>query len=218
MRRRLTAIPVPIPPAAAASLAELGSLHIFSEAEMDSVLRIPSNMHNGWSWFGLRWWAERADTADIRAFLVARTTKASFDPAKDARPAMYDTAVTRAYLYLARHDTAAAMQRFATLPDTLCGGACELDAVTWGELLTSHGHAAQADSLLQREMYSPFFDFSNLLRTLALARAAERAGDKRTAVDAYARIEDTWANADSALQPVVTEARAALARLSTDRR
>ena len=57
-----------------------------------------------------------------------------------------------------------------------------------------------------------------LLRTLALARIAERAGDNRTAVDAYARIEDFWAHGDPELQPVVKEARAALTRLSSDKR
>ena len=39
-----------------------------------------------------------------------------------------------------------------------------------------------------------------------------------TAIDAYARIEDTWAHADPELQPAVTEARAALTRLASDKR
>jgi hypothetical protein len=110
------------------------------------------------------------------------------------------------------------MRRFATLPDTLCLGRCELDTVTWGDLLTTHGRAAEADSLLQRESSTPFWDFGTLLRTLARARAAERAGDRKTAIDAYARIEDTWSHADPELQPAVTEARAALTRLSSDKR
>ena len=166
---------------------------------------------------GLRWWAERGDTADIHAFLAARTTNAPFDPNTDARPATYDTAVARAYLYVAKHDTAEAMRRFAALPDTLCLGQCELDTVTWGDLLTTHGRAAEADSLLQREETTPFWDFGTLLRTLALARAADRAGDKQTAIDAYAS-RRTWADADPELQPAVKEARAALARLSSDKR
>jgi tetratricopeptide (TPR) repeat protein/TolB-like protein len=218
MRQRIRATTKPLPPRIAAAVAIVGSLGIFPVAELDSALHIPSNMHSGWSWFGLRWWAERGDTADIHAFLAARTTTAPFDPAKDARPPVYDTAVARAYLYLAQHDTAAAMRRFATLPDTLCGGRCELDTVTWGDLLTTHGHAPEADSLLQRGAITPYFDFPKLLRTLALARAAERAGDKKTAIDAYARIEDTWAHADAELQPAVKEARAALTRLSGDHR
>jgi eukaryotic-like serine/threonine-protein kinase len=218
MRQKISAPGALIPPQPAAALAVAGSLGIYPVAELDSVLRIPGNMHSGWSWFGLRWWAERGDTADIHAFLAARTTDAPFDPKKDARPPTYDTAVARAYLYLAQHDTAAAMRRFAVLPDTLCGGRCELDTVTWGDLLTTHGRAAEADSLLQRQAITPFWDFGSLLRTFALARAAERAGDRKTAIDAYARIEDTWARADPELQPAVKEARAALIRLSSDKR
>ena len=111
------------------------------------------------------------------------------------------------------------MQRFSTLPDTLCGGRCELDVITWADLLTSHGRAAEADTLLQRPSETPYIGaFAELLRTLALARAAERAGDKRNAVDAYARIEDFWSHGDPELQPVVKEARAALIRLSSDKR
>jgi tetratricopeptide (TPR) repeat protein len=218
LRRRIRALTTPLPSHVAASLAMLGPLNVYPTAELDSILRLPANMQSGWSWYGLGWWAERGDTTDIRAFLVARTTNAPFDRRKDARPPVYDTAAARAYLYLARHDTAAAMQRFAVLPDTLCGGRCELDAVTWGDLLTRHGRAAEAESLLQREMVTPYWDFGGLLRTLALARAADRAGDRKTAVDAYVRIEDTWAHADPELQPAVKEARAALTRLSTDKR
>jgi hypothetical protein len=218
MRQAVRSWGVHVPPQPTASLAIAGSLRIFSAAVLDSVLRIPSNMHGGWSWLGLRWWAERGDTADIHAFLTARTTNVPFEPNAEPHPATYDTAVARAYLYLAQHDTAAAMRRFAALPDTLCLGLCELDTVTWGDLLTTHGRAAEADSLLQREAVTPFWDFGDLLRTLALARAADRAGDRTTAIDAYSRIEDFWIHADPELQPVVKEARAALARLSSDTR
>ena len=42
---------------------------------------------------------------------------------------------------------------------------------------------------------------------------AERVGDRRTAVEAYARVMSTWARADPALQPVVARAARALERL-----
>ena len=97
--------------------------------------------------------------------------------------------------------------------------AAKLDVITWADLLTSHGRAAEADTLLQRPSETPYIGaFAELLRTLALARAAERAGDKRNAVDAYARIEDFWSHGDPELQPVVKEARAALIGLSSDKR
>ena len=66
MRQAVGPRAVVVPPPPAASLAIVGSLGVFPAAQLDSVLRIPSNMHQGWSWFGLRWWAERGDTAGIR--------------------------------------------------------------------------------------------------------------------------------------------------------
>jgi len=209
---------VPPPSPVAAATAVLGPLGIFPATVLDSALRIPSNMQNGWSWFGLRWWAERGDTADLKAFLAVRSASPPF-AGKGAHPAAYDTVVTRAYLALAHHDTAQALQRFNTLPDTLCGGRCEPDVIMRAELLASHGQAALADTLLQRPSGTPYIGaFVELLRTLALARAAERAGDNRTAVDAYTRIEDFWSGGDPELQPAVKEARAALTRLSSDKR
>jgi hypothetical protein len=103
------------------------------------------------------------------------------------------------------------------LPDTLCGGNCVQDAITWGELLANHGRAAEADSLLRRRFTTPGIVVTDLLRVLALARVAERAGDRLTAVDAYARIEDSWGRSDPEFQPFVHEARTALARLSNDK-
>jgi predicted Zn-dependent protease len=121
-------------------------------------------------------------------------------------------------LALARHDTADAMRRLRVLSDTLCDGACPLDAITYAELLTAHGQAAAADSLLNRRYGAVYLSLSELLRELALARAADRAGDRRTEREAYAYIEDMWATADPELQPAVAEARAALARLAGDAR
>jgi hypothetical protein len=191
--------------------AILGQVGVAPATAVDSMLRIPSNMNDGWSWHGLRWWAERGDTADLERFFAARKAHKGFDRTREERPSTYDTAVTRAYLWLARHDTADAMQRFEALPDTLCGGSCLLDAITLGQLLVSHGRAAAADSLLQRQYEGP-----NTIRDLALARAAERAGDRATAVDAYGKVEDAWARGDPEVQPLVSEARAALARLGPD--
>jgi eukaryotic-like serine/threonine-protein kinase len=216
--RVLAALPTRPPANALAPLGALASLGIVSAVTVDSVLGIDSNLRMGWSWYGLGWWAERGDTSALRAFGTARAERKSFDPREELHPAAYDTAVTRAYLALAQHDTATAMQRFGALPDTLCGGNCVQDAITWGELLASHGRAAEADSLLRRRFTTPGIIVTDLLRVLALARVAERAGDRATAVDAYARIEDTWIQADPEFQPAVKEARAALTRLSSDKR
>jgi eukaryotic-like serine/threonine-protein kinase len=212
----IPALPPHLPAFALTPLAALAPLGIIPMAVLDSVLRIDSNMRDGSSWYGLRWWSERGDTSAIRTFLTARATEKRGDPRRNRSP-VYDTAVARAYLLLAKHDTTAAMERFRTLPDTLCGGHCVLDAMTWGELLASHGRAAEADSLLQRRFVDVRLNVLELLQDIALARAADRADDRVTAVDAYGRIEDFWAHGDPELQPIVSEARTALARLSTDR-
>jgi eukaryotic-like serine/threonine-protein kinase len=197
----------------AAMLAVVGDAGITPTATLDSILRSRDNLQRGYSWFGLRWWAGRGDTAAIRAFLAARTSQvARTDSDPPVNPAAYDTAAARAYLALAKGDTAEALRRFAQLPDTLCHGGCALDAITYGELMTSRGQAAAAESLLDRRYEIQEGTVTNVLQDLALARAASRAGDTRTAHDAYDRVADAWANADAELQPVVSEARAALAR------
>ena len=206
-----------VPAGPIASVAgPIGPLGIIPAVSADSLLRIPANMSDGSSWYGLRWWAERGDTADIESFLSARAAHKGFDRTREERPSTYDTAVARAYLWLARHDTANAMRRFKEMPDTLCPGWCVLDAITQGELLASHGQPAEADSLLQRQYFPDGGGFVDVLRQLELARAAERAGDRATAVDAYGKVEDAWARGDPEVQPIVTEARAALARLAPD--
>jgi len=48
---------------------------------------------------------------------------------------------------------------------------------------------------------------------LERARLAERLGDRPTAVKYYQFVVQAWLHADPELQPVVAEARAALARL-----
>jgi hypothetical protein len=56
-----------------------------------------------------------------------------------------------------------------------------------------------------------------VLQELQRARVAERLGNRDQAVASYARVAATWVAADSALQPLVTEARTALTRLGGDR-
>jgi serine/threonine-protein kinase len=209
---KIETLPRPLPGAVAA-LAMVADVGIVPTAALDSLLRRPDNLSSGYSWFGLRWWAARGDTSDVRAFLLARTREVGRETGRAAvNPAVYDTAVARAYLALARRDTADALRRFATVPDTLCRGGCALDAITYGELLTSRGRAAAADSLLDRRYKPQVTTTSDVLLELALARAASRAGDLRTAREAYERVADAWAAADSEFQPVVAEARTALAR------
>jgi serine/threonine-protein kinase len=51
---------------------------------------------------------------------------------------------------------------------------------------------------------------------LALGRLYEQAGENQKAIEAYARVVHLWATADAVLQPKVTEAKEALARLTAE--
>jgi hypothetical protein len=55
---------------------------------------------------------------------------------------------------------------------------------------------------------------SQVLWTLERARVAERVGDRAKASRDYQYVADGWRHADAQLQPYVTEAREALARLA----
>jgi serine/threonine-protein kinase len=200
------------------ALASFADLDIMSQTAMDSMLALTDNVSHGWSWFGLRWWAARRDTANLRRFLSLRTARVGNKPeARELNAAAYDTAITRVYVSLARGDTADAMRRLAVLPDSLCQGACGLDAITYATLLTEHGRAATAESLLNRRYEYHYLTAPAVLQNLALARAAARAGDDQTAADQYERVVAAWANGDPEVQPAVAEARAALLRLSKER-
>ncbi len=215
--RMLTQFPAADTAAPLASLAMLADLGIIPAAHLDSSLRQSTHLRDGWSWFGLRWWASRSDTADLQRFLKVRGARVGTSIEDEPlHPAAYDTAVTRAYLALARHDTADAIRRFKTLPDSLCAGTCLPDALTRAELLMTHGQSAAADSLLNRRYQSLYLAVVDVFRVLTLARAADRSGDRQTAQEAYERIVATWSTADPELQPVVTEARTRLARLGGD--
>ena len=54
-----------------------------------------------------------------------------------------------------------------------------------------------------------------VLATLELGRVAERLGEREKAIESYRFVTEAWRRADSELlQPYVSEARAALARLA----
>jgi hypothetical protein len=59
---------------------------------------------------------------------------------------------------------------------------------------------------------------SEIFWTLERARVAEQLGDRETASRDYQYVADVWRHADPQLQPYVTEAREALARLAGEPR
>ena len=63
-------------------------------------------------------------------------------------------------------------------------------------------------------MYPP--SLSDVIGVLEGARAAERLGERRSAIRGYQFVADAWRHADPELQPYATEARGALERLTQE--
>jgi serine/threonine-protein kinase len=167
----------------------------------------------------LPWWAGQRDTTTLAAFVRLRAHAggpAGFGAGSDrtARErAAFDTAAGMAWLTLARGDTAAALERFNALPDSLCP-TCYLHRIPRAELLLDAGRAADAYAILERELAvivggpRPLEIPWRLLR----AEAAERTGRRDLAVAGYRNVLDMWRAADAGLAPFVQRARAGLER------
>ena len=159
----------------------------------------------------LPWWGQRNDVASIaRLMRVAEAALASSDAAT-RRSAHHVVGAGRAYLALARADTAQALREFAQLSDTLCL-TCYADRLVYARLLSSHGDLRQAGRLLEERLYSLLSPLE-MLFLVEQGGVAERLGDRRTAMEAYERVASTWARADPSLQPVVARAQRALERM-----
>jgi hypothetical protein len=165
----------------------------------------------------LPWLAAVSDTAGIQRFgrWVDSLQAAGAPP--PLRPRLrIASALTRAYLALAHHDTSAALRFFETVPDTICIG-CVTDRLTKARLLAARGREREADALLgvrldrMPVMLEPLF-------ALERARVAERLGNRERAVAAYQLVAEAWRHADADLQRFVEEAKAALTRLGGEPR
>jgi len=176
------------------------------------------------NWSALAWWAGRGDTASITTFLqhvdsVHRKPPPNFPPVATELVG-YILQEGPAYLALARHDTTAALALFEALPDTACFGSCPLDPLVRVELLAARGRDQEAARRLSEE---PAFNHreplpSDVLWSLERGRVNERLKNLDVAREAYADVVAHWAGGDPSLQGYVDEARAALQRLSPERR
>ena len=156
------------------------------------------------------WWAQQRDTTSLREML-RRAKEAAPHDVVDSRIAAYSAAVSEAYLALARADTAAALRRFAALPDSLCE-MCAMPRFVYARVLSSSGHPREAATILaDRPGLLP--STLDVLWALERARVAERLGDRATARSSYAMVAAAWQDADDGVAPVVDEAKAALRRL-----
>ena len=159
----------------------------------------------------LWWWAERRDTASIRRFMV------SADSALQGRGRTflpYYAQAAPAYLALARRDSTRALEEFMALPDSLCMG-CATERLTRVRLLSAKGRDEEARARLEAPI-SNFSEAMEVVWALERGRVNERLGKRAEAVEAYSFVARTWMHADPELQPIVGEARAALARLTEE--
>jgi serine/threonine-protein kinase len=149
----------------------------------------------------LRWLATEGDTSLLRRL------------ANLALPGSDDQMVTRAFLALAKRDTADAVARFLAIPDS--------SLLAWynmrlakAQLLRASGHLREAARTLRPTLnpwgagYVALDGFWQLER----GRTYEALGDMAAAQRGYQTVVDLWRHADPELQPYVVEARDALAR------
>jgi tetratricopeptide (TPR) repeat protein len=150
------------------------------------------------------WLASRGDTGVV--LHVLRSSQRGSD----------DEAIARAYLALARHDTAEAVARFMAFPDSAIP-LWSNTRLTKVRLLRAIGHLDEAARAL-RPTYSPWgSDYypGDGFWHLERGRTWERLGDTAQALRGYQTVVDLWRRADPELQPFVTEARHALIRLGS---
>jgi eukaryotic-like serine/threonine-protein kinase len=156
------------------------------------------------------WWARLRDTTSLRELVRVAESDTRDGPA-ERRIATYSAAAGTAYLALARGDTADALRRFATLPDSLCE-LCAVPRYEYASVLALRGRLREAASILaERQTLLP--SAIDVLWALERARVAERLGDLATARESYAAVVAAWSGGDDELSPIVDGARLAIIRL-----
>jgi len=167
--------------------------------------------------FALPWWATQKDTAALR-WTARRGEVTAGRATRNTEGRLwgrYQAGAARAFLALARGDSADALHELVALPDTVCD--CLMHRVVAAQLLEAEGRFAAADSQLARA-HPAMLDLADGYWHLERGRVAERVERVAEAVEEYRYVAALWRHADPQLQPYVREARAALARLGAEPR
>jgi eukaryotic-like serine/threonine-protein kinase len=160
----------------------------------------------------LSWWAARGDSTSIASLMRAYDSVAANAKPDDKSGARYNSAAARAYLLLARRDSAGALEAFASLSDTLCLR-CDLDRLTTARLLLSARRFAEADKILRQRLFSAVTP-TEIVMALERGRVAEALGQRDNALRSYKLVADAWGRGDPEAQAFVGYARQRLAKLS----
>jgi hypothetical protein len=175
---------------------------------------------NGWAWAGLGWWTTIGDTTSLHRFeKLAQSKRRSAAPGSaDQEFWTYAATSVQPYLALTLVDTTRALTLFVGLPDSLCRG-CYFERLKRAQLLSARKQDREAAALLDEPLHDPGFATPmEVLWALERGRVNERLGNREKAVESYSFVAAAWRNADPELQPLVQEAKEALARLSGERR
>ncbi len=203
---------------------ELAILGAVTPESVDVVFHRWVDSHSQGALWSIAWWGSRRDTAALRRAELGLEASAGHLPptappiAKDVIGYMIQS--TKAYLALARGDSAEALRQFLALPDTACFTVCSLDELQRAQLLETRGRPQEALTWLNRHIDGSWLPTlpSEIIRMLARGRLNERLGRRDRAVAAYTYVAAAWAHADDVLKPYVDEARAGLTRLGGERR
>jgi serine/threonine-protein kinase len=166
------------------------------------------------------WWAKQGDVGSLHRLKrrADSLTQSGADPAVRWR-ARYVSRSTLAYLDLAQHDTSAAIGRFLDLQVSHCPS-CYLDQLILAQLLIDRQRYQEAWRVLQAD--HPILTLTPtptaVLWSLLRGRVQERIGQREEAMQSYEWVVGMWRKPDPELQPYVTEAREALARLAGERK
>ena len=190
---------------------------------------------NGRAYLGLPFWSAMRDTVSIRRLLVQIGDLSVTGAWGGATFGAHGRPVGEAYLALARGDTALALERFldglgyadgrvtrrTVTPEGVCPVRfCPFERLELERLLMERGRYEEAALLLDWVVpqLTVSFPFLKALGALERGRAHDRLGHNLAAIESYSFVVDAWMNADAELQPFVTEARRALARLNAEPR
>jgi serine/threonine-protein kinase len=171
-------------------------------------------------YYALGWWARQRDTTSLdRAADVWDSVLVASPPADSGGPS-YVLRATAGYRSLAAGDTAQAAATLAALPVLPFCGTCYSEHLLAAQLLSASGEDAQAvDVLSDMPSALAYWDRSGAVAwALERARVNDRLGNRARAIEDYSYVVDAWRNADPELQPIVDEARSALARLTAEPR
>ena len=164
-----------------------------------------------------RWWAKDGDTSSIQTYLN-QFIMTDRSPHSASVSALLRSNITsgRAFLALAKRDTAFALRVLLTTGDTLhpCWSDGRMALVS---LLVAEGRYRQAGGRLERRWPGTTHctnGYDDVVWSLERARVFERLGRRDQAAANYRFVADVWRTADPELQPAVRESLDALERLA----